>query len=305
MTRNNPIATVIRNYIDKKSGKVTESRKEIQRRFMGLDWKDQKKIMAAFLDSGMSDRDWAYSRLLDLWDDSFAPKVQQLWETYHETRCGWVVIRHFPVDYLKEHIDQFTEGRDYYFICRRMEDDKTFVIDKERLSRTDYMMALSHADRHIDDEEATDVLYEIVREVCFCRWPYMELSRNYNHLRREKLLSPSDFKKISIALYYLEQLCKYDVVKAFREWECRVQVSVRASEEFRSLNSQSLTDFEYTETIANILQKHLYYMLPERYKTMTDAEYNDKDVTESAEERYVPYEPEDEAEYNEIIDVPF
>lgn len=61
--RNNPIATVIKNYLDKKSGKVTESRKEIQRRFFGLDWKDQKKIMSAFLDAGKSDRDWAYSRL--------------------------------------------------------------------------------------------------------------------------------------------------------------------------------------------------------------------------------------------------
>lgn len=64
--RHRPIATVIKNYLDKKSGKVTESRNEIQRRFFGLDWKDQKRIMSAFLDSGKADRDWAYSRLLDL-----------------------------------------------------------------------------------------------------------------------------------------------------------------------------------------------------------------------------------------------
>ena len=46
--RNTPIATLIKNYINKKSGKVPESRKEIQRRFDYLDWKDQKKIMQAF-----------------------------------------------------------------------------------------------------------------------------------------------------------------------------------------------------------------------------------------------------------------
>lgn len=74
--RNNPIATVIKNYLDKKSGKVTESREEIQRRFFGLDWKDQKKIMSAFLDAGKSDRNWAYSRLLDLWDSSFEEQVK-------------------------------------------------------------------------------------------------------------------------------------------------------------------------------------------------------------------------------------
>ena len=58
--RNTPIATLIKNYINKKSGKVPESRKEIQRRFDHLDWKDQKKIMQAFLESGKADRLWAY-----------------------------------------------------------------------------------------------------------------------------------------------------------------------------------------------------------------------------------------------------
>lgn len=179
VSRNNPIATVIRNYKNKKSGKVTDARNEIQRRFFGLDWKDQKRIMAAFLDSGISDRDWAYSRLLDLWDASFEPQVQVLWEAYHEEKCSWVIIRHFPKEYLKEHIDLFHEGRDYYFICRRLAEDSDFVIDKSKLSKTDYLMALSHAERHIDDDEATDTLYEIVRDIAFHWNPSMELSRDY------------------------------------------------------------------------------------------------------------------------------
>ena len=49
--RNAPIATLIKNYINKKSGKVTESREEIKWRFNWLDWKDQKRILSAFLDS--------------------------------------------------------------------------------------------------------------------------------------------------------------------------------------------------------------------------------------------------------------
>ena len=66
--RNTPIVTLIKNYCDKKSGKVAESRKEIQWRFKALDWKYQKKILSAFLDAGKLDRNWAYSELLDLWD---------------------------------------------------------------------------------------------------------------------------------------------------------------------------------------------------------------------------------------------
>lgn len=273
VSRNNPIATVIRNYTSKKSGKVTDSRNEIQRRFFGLDWKDQKKIMAAFLDSGVSDRDWAYSRLLDLWDVSFETKVQDLWETYHEEKCAWVIIRHFPKEYLQKHIDQFNEGRDYYFICRRLAEGGDFVIDKDKLSKTDYLMALSHADRHIDDVEATDTLYEIVRDIAFHWNPSIELSRDYMPRRRE-VMTASDFANVFIALYYIEKMGNDEVLTAFRTWENKVQGIVRDSEAYKTLNSKSISDYDYKDELAIIVQKHFYYTLPEKYKTVTDEEYD-------------------------------
>jgi len=68
VSKNHPIATVIKNYVNKKSGKVSESREEIKWRFKALDWKYQKRILSAFLESGISDRDWAYGMVLDYWD---------------------------------------------------------------------------------------------------------------------------------------------------------------------------------------------------------------------------------------------
>ncbi len=299
VSRNNPIATVIKNYTNKKSGKVTDSRNEIQRRFFGLDWKDQKKIMAAFLDSSVSDRDWAYSRLLDLWDASFEAKVQELWETYHEEKCSWVIIRHFPKDYLQKHIDQFNEGRDYYFICRRLAEHNSFVIDKDKLSKTDYLMALSHADRHIDDAEATDTLYEIVRDIAFHWNPSMELSRDYMPHRRE-VMTTSDFVNVSIALYYLEKMGNDDVVTAFRTWENKVQGNVRDSEDYKALINKSISDYDYKDELADIVQKHLYYALPEKYKTMNDEEYdkrsevNEESAWKNRSEAFI-------AEMNQIV----
>ena len=276
VSRNHPIATVIKNYVNKKSGKVTESRIEIQRRFIGLDWKDQKKIMAAFLDAGVSDRDWAYSRLLDLWDASFEPKVLELWETCHEEKCAWVIIRHFPKEFIIKNVNTFNEGRDYFFICRRLATDPDFVIDKDRLSKTDYLMALSHGNRHIKDEEATDILYSIVREVSFHWFASMELSRNY-FPRRNKVLVASDFAKVSIALYYLEKMGNDSVVSEFKNWENNVQTFVRQSEEYKALKKESCSDNDFQEKLAAIVQKHLYYALPVWYKTMTDEEYDQRE----------------------------
>jgi hypothetical protein len=273
VSRNNPIATVIKNYTNKKSGKVTDSRNEIQRRFFGLDWKDQKKIMVAFLDAGVSDRNWAYSRLFDLWDASFEPQVQALWETYHEEKCAWVIIRHFPKEYLREHIDLFHEGRNYYFICRRLAEDSDFVIDKSKMSKTDYLMALSHAERHIDDVEATDTLYEIVRDIAFHWNPSMELSRDYASHRHE-VMTASDFANVFIALYYLEKMGNDDVVTVFRMWESRVRSIVSDCEEYKGINREPISDYDYKEKLASIVQKHLYYALPKKYKIMTDEEYD-------------------------------
>lgn len=281
ITRNNPIATVIKSYVNKKSGKVSVSRDEIKRRFFGLDWKDQKKIMAAFLEAGQADRLWAYSRLLDLWDDSFEQKVQKLWDTYHEEKCGWVIIRHFPMSYLKEHIDQFNEGRDYYFICRRLAQDSDFVIDKEKLSDTDYLMALSHADRHIDDEEAKDILYSIVKDICLHWCAYMELARDYYPSRREVMVA-SDFANVSIALYYLEKMGNEETVSDFHKWENSVRNSVCQSDDYKAMENEVLSDYDYKNQMADIVQKYMYRALPENYKPMTDEEYDKRKESNNA-----------------------
>ena len=92
-THNRPISIAIKGYLDKDGGKVTASRKEIEWRFNALDWKCQKQILFAFLQSGMSDRKWAYKKLYALWDDCFIPQIKDLWESYHEIEVSWLIIR--------------------------------------------------------------------------------------------------------------------------------------------------------------------------------------------------------------------
>lgn len=272
LIKNAPIATVIGNYINKQSGRVVDSRRDIQRRFFGLDWTDQKTILSAFLEAGKTDRDWAYKQLLDLWDACFQEKIQELWDTYHEEKCGWVIIRHFPSDYLKEHIDEFNEGRDYYFICRRLASDADFVIRKDKLDKKDYIMAMYHAGKHISDEEATDLLFEIVRDITFVSEPAFELSRKYMS-ERDELIGASDFTNVSIALYYLKLMGNKEVVDAFRKWDAKIEKTVCLCEDFKTLDYKTGPLYEYKFHLAKIVRKPLYLALPAKYKTMTDDEY--------------------------------
>jgi len=274
--RNNPIATVIKNYIDKKSGKVTESRKEIQRRFFGLDWKDQKKIMSAFLDAGRSDRDWAYSRLLDLWDDSFGQKVSDLWAKYHEFRCAWIIIRHFPLDYIKNNIDQFKDDRDYYFICLRLAKDKNYVIDRAKLSKTDYLALLYHTEREIADEEARDYLFSIVHDYCLGD-TYLRRIEHVSNGKRGNVITPANYRKVNLAIYYLLRLGKEDVVKQFREWNEKLEDTIFNSPEFKLVEKiYGLGDYDYERKRVEVADIYAYQALDEKYNSLFDSSIEEK-----------------------------
>lgn len=49
--RNRPIRQLIKWFVNREKGKVVEARSEIRRRFLYIDWSDQKKFLLASLSS--------------------------------------------------------------------------------------------------------------------------------------------------------------------------------------------------------------------------------------------------------------
>ena len=268
--RNAPIATLIKNYTDKKSGKVSESREEIKWRFNWLDWKDQKRILTAFLDSGRSDREWAYGKILDYWDDSFMPKVKELWETYHEHKCSWPVIRYFPIDYISEHIDDFTDERDYFFICLRLAKDKSFVLDRAKLSNTDYLAVLYHTDRYITADDARDTLFSIVHDCCLNDAFIMRQERLERGKHRD-VITPANFREVNLALYYVAKLQQNEVAAQFRDWNEGVEEAIFNSPEFQTIDINDFSfDFEYDQRRIAVAKIYAIQALDDKYKQPSD-----------------------------------
>ena len=268
--RNTPIATLIRNFINKKSGKVSESRDEIQRRFDYLDWKDQKKIIMAFLDSGKTDRQWAYSKALDYWDKSFEPKIKELWEQLHEERCSWCITRFFPIEYLSRHIDEFTGDRDYYFICLRLGEDKNYVIEKEKLSPTDYLGVLHHTGRDINEVEAYDELFRIVHRLCVGDLnEYVQLDR-FAKSDKGAVICPINFQEVSLAIYYLKKLEKHLVVSSFEDWNDSVQKAICDSKEYKIICKSDQDHYDYRAAAICIARKYAYIAIDNKYKKPSD-----------------------------------
>ena len=264
--RNTPIATLIKNYINKKSGKVPESRKEIQRRFDYLDWKDQKKIMQAFLESGKADRLWAYTKLLDNWDKSFEPRIKELWEQSHEGIISWVVTHHFPTKYLSQNIDKFTDDRDYYFICLRLAENKSFIIDRSKLSITDYLSVLYHTGRPLSDYEARDLLYKTVHDVCTEDGDYPQLAW-HPYGGKDYVIGPILFQDVNLAVYYLRKMNLTDVVHQFERWNEGVQSAIFDSPDFKTILNTDMIGYEIELAKVKVAMKYAYLALDDKYKT--------------------------------------
>ena len=298
--RNTPIATLIKNYINKKSGKVPESRKEIQRRFDYLDWKDQKKIMQAFLESGKADRLWAYSKLLDNWDKSFEPRIKELWEQSHEGISSWVVIRYFPTKYLSQNIDKFTDDRDYYFICLRLAEDKSYIIDRSKLSITDYLSVLYHTGRPLSDDEARDLLYKTVHDVCTEDGDYPQLAW-HPYGGKDYVIGPILFQDVNLAVYYLRKMNLTDVVHQFERWNEGVQSAIFDSPDFKTILNTDMIGYEIELAKVKVAIKYAYIALDDKYKTevscidnvLTPHEWFKENAILPLEPSDLPFEPDE------------
>ena len=131
---NQPIKRLLRDFENKKSGKVVESRREIRRRFDCLDRSHQVKFLMACFLSCKSDRELAYEEVSRHWDPRFKEVIANLWFNYHEDGATRCIVKHFPLEFVVQEI-QGLDGREtYYDLCLRLCPYYKFEIDKDRLT---------------------------------------------------------------------------------------------------------------------------------------------------------------------------
>ena len=208
--RNRPIRLVLKEYIERQKGKIVGAREELHRRFDGLDWSIQRKILLAHLEASRTEREWACMRLLKLWDDSFLPPVRRIWEEYHDECCSWVVIRYFPKDYIMNQLDFFHFNKNYFHICLRFGKDKEFVIDKRKLTPEDIIYLYYRLELKMESNEAKSLLYKILINTMS--------NKGVNScvpVRRNEWLHPTTIYYLNKVLNYVKEMRIEFVVTSF------------------------------------------------------------------------------------------
>ena len=218
---NKPISVAIIGYMNKTGGKVTASRKEIERRFDALDWKYQKQILFAFLQSGATDREWAYRKLYTFWDKCFLSTLQGLWVKYHEKTLSWLVIQFFPIDYVKSHFEELSVGRNYFFLYKRMADDKDFILDKTRLNEADLLHVRRSLGETITDGDIVDLFFLLIYKLCKGTYN-IRFGRIVNYIDENPIISMFDNHVVRAMMNEIESgqcgLCKYKLAEDLRNW---------------------------------------------------------------------------------------
>ena len=268
--KNRPIATLIKLYIDKKSGKVSDARKELQKRFDYLDWKDQKRIIFAFLQSGATDRQWAYGKIYSQWDKCYLKPIKALWEKYHEDMCAWSIIQHFPIKYVQKNAIQLEETNGYYHLCQRLAEDPNYCIDRSKLQDKEYLLVMLNTHREVKEEEARDIFFKSVHEYCLMGIEYFF---DLDFPAKNIAFSVDNIKSV-ISLKRIFYLLGFENLnQSIEEWNYNAMFKMYSSDEFKRLNQEIVDDEDYRIRWKAIGLKYLYQSLDEQYKKPTDEPY--------------------------------
>ena len=203
---NTPLKSVLKDLQSDNRKTENAALKELRRRFVGLDKKEQMLVLMHHLHREKSYREWAYSRLLDLWDDAFEPVISDLWNRYHEKKCVWPIVRHFPTSYILEHKEELSIGRNRPFVIRRLCEEKSYVIDKGALDPYEYLWVISSTGRKISANEVWKLIVKATKEIC-------ETRNSIDYANGETFS-----EKLNKMLYHLDKMGMTIVADKYRDW---------------------------------------------------------------------------------------
>lgn len=138
-----PLQTLLRLYMDKTSGKVNVSMKELMSRYPKVCAEDRRLILNAFLHGGKKEIEWTGRRLRSFWIRSLEKSVGECWKRTHNLIIAKVILRHMPAEFIISEQEELAKTTSYREVCGRLCNEKRYQMDFKRLSVPDYLYVLA------------------------------------------------------------------------------------------------------------------------------------------------------------------
>ena len=163
---NYPIDEVLDDYLCRRRGKFAEAKRQLKKRFDGLEHSMQEKVMMAFIEQGnKADREFIYGKLYgeDFWVDDYIPLVQKWWEEFHDGKMSKVVVKYCPREYILAHLDELEDWCNYATLCLRT----GIKPDPKRLPSWTYLYVLKTNGGQMRFREGEEVVFQWVRKYLY------------------------------------------------------------------------------------------------------------------------------------------
>lgn len=159
---NDPIEEVLDDYINRRKGRLKEAKRQLRKRFDGLDHAMQERVMMAFMTYGnQAERDFIYKKLLgeEFWVDDYIPLIQQWWEDSYDGGLARVIVKYCPREYLLLRFEELEQYGNYATLCIRT----GITPDLNRLSPWTYLFVLKTSGGQLRFREGEELVFQCVR----------------------------------------------------------------------------------------------------------------------------------------------
>ena len=207
---NYPIGEVLDDYINRRKGKLVEAKRQLRKRFDGLDHDMQVAVMMAVMERGQeAERSFICDKLYgeDFWTDDFVPLVEQWWEQFHDYRMARVVIKRCPREYLLRHLDELEGRGNYATLCLRTGIDP----DPSKLSPWTYLYVRKCNGGQLRIREGEEAVMRQVRD-------YL-----YEEGAQKPVTSIYDIPYVRRMMNYLGQMGLVEEIMAIDAFDKRLQ----------------------------------------------------------------------------------
>ncbi len=163
---NYPIKEVLDDYVNHRTGKVVEAKRQLKKRFDGLDHDMQEKVMMALMENGnLTERNFICDKLYgeEFWKDDYIPLIQKWWEEFHDARMAKVIVKYCSREYILEHLEELEGLCNHATLCIRT----GLQPKEEKLYPRTYLYVLKTIGGQMGFHEGRRIVFKHIREYLY------------------------------------------------------------------------------------------------------------------------------------------
>lgn len=163
---NYPIGEVLDDYMNHRKGKYVEAKRQLKKRFDGLDHDMQEKVMLALMEhGGEAERNFIYDKLYgeEFWIDDYTPLIQKWWDTCPEPKLAKVIVKYCPREYLLAHLDELDGWCNHATLCIRT----GLQPNEVKLNPRTYLYVLKTIGGQLGFHEGRRMVFKHIREYLY------------------------------------------------------------------------------------------------------------------------------------------